>query len=96
LLLMPLVNFFAIGVSAAFVLYFPELFATAVRATGSGLAYNVGRFLSIPVPLFTAWATHRYGGSPATGVLLSGSVYVLGLIGLLFLPETKDQALQTG
>jgi predicted MFS family arabinose efflux permease len=94
LALMPLVNFFAIGVSAAFVLYFPELFPTQLRATGSGLAYNVGRFLSIPVPLFTAWTIQRFGNSASTGVVLSGSVYVLGLAALVFLPETKDLPLE--
>jgi hypothetical protein len=76
------------------VLYFPELFPTQLRATGSGLAYNVGRFLSIPVPLFTAWTIQRFGNSASTGVVLSGSVYVLGLAALVFLPETKDLPLE--
>jgi predicted MFS family arabinose efflux permease len=93
LLFLPLVNLFAIGVSAAFVLYFPELFPRSVRATGAGLAYNVGRLLAIPIPLFTAWAIGRFGNSAAAGVILSGSVYVLGLVALPFLPETRGQPL---
>jgi len=92
-LLLPMVNFFAIGVSGAFVLYFPELFPSDVRATGAGLAYNVGRILSVPMPLATAWAIRQYGGSIATGVVLSGSVYLLGLIAIPFLPETKGKPL---
>jgi MFS family permease len=93
LLTFPLVNFVCIGVSAAFVLYFPELFPARVRATGAGLAYNVGRVLSIPVPTATGWLIGRFGGSVAMGVLISGAVYLIGLAALPFAPETKDQPL---
>jgi MFS family permease len=92
--LSPLVNFFAIGVSAAFVLYFPELFPSRVRATGAGLAYNVGRALSIPIPIATAWLIASFGGSIAAGVLLSGSIYLVGLAALPFLPETRGLPLR--
>jgi fucose permease len=90
---LPLVNFFCIGVSAAFVLYFPEMFPSRMRATGSGLAYNVGRLLTIPTPMATAWAIGRFGGNVGTGVLLSGSVYLVGLAALPFAPETMGQPL---
>jgi MFS family permease len=94
LVLSPLVNFFAIGVSAAFVLYFPELFPSRVRATGAGLAYNVGRALSIPIPIVTARLIAACQGSIAAGVLLSGAIYIIGLAALPFLPETKGEPLQ--
>ncbi len=90
----PVVNFFAIGVSAAFVLYFPELFPSRVRATGAGLAYNVGRALSIPIPILTAWLIAQSGGSIRSGVLLSGLIYLIGLAALPFLPETKGKPLE--
>ncbi|MGV3617159.1 MAG: MFS transporter [Fimbriimonas sp.] len=91
--LLPVVNFFAIGVPAAFVLYFPELFPARMRATGAGLAYNVGRVLTIPVPILTAQVIAAYGGSVATGVALSGVVYLLGLAALPFAPETRGRPL---
>ncbi|AIE84286.1 MFS transporter [Fimbriimonas ginsengisoli] len=93
--LLPLVNFFAIGVSAAFVLYFPELFPPRIRATGAGLAYNVGRVLSIPVPILIGQVIAARGGNVATGVLLSGSIYLLGLLALPFAPETQGEKLLT-
>lgn len=93
LLALPLVNFCCIGVSAAFVLYFPELFPSRIRATGAGLAYNTGRVLSIPTPMLTAWAIGRFGGSVGTGVLVSGAVYLVGLAALPFAPETKGESL---
>lgn len=87
--LMPMITFFAVGVSAAFVLYFPELFPSRVRATGAGLAYNLGRVLSIPMPMFTAAVIGAFGGSIVSGLVLSGSIYLLGLAALPFAPETK-------
>lgn len=94
---MPLVNFFVIGVTAAFVLYFPELFPTRMRATGAGLAYNVGRVFTIPIPYVTALAITHFGGAltggVATGVLLTGSIYLLGLVAIPFAPETRGQPL---
>jgi len=94
LVLLPLVNFFAIGVAAAFVLYFPELFPASVRATGAGMAYNVGRVLSIPVPILTGFAIRHFGGSVAAGVLSTGAIYLLGLIALAFATETKSLSLE--
>lgn len=93
-LLLPLTYFFAIGVSAAFVLYFPELFPTRFRATGSGLAYNAGRALSIAMPPLTAWIMAEMGHSVATGVLFSFGIYVFGVIAIAFAPETKGKALE--
>lgn len=69
LLLAPLMSFFAIGVSAAFVLYFPELFPTRLRATGAGMAYNVGRILAAGIPLLTASFMGEAKGSVTEGVL---------------------------
>ncbi len=93
LLVMPLFLFFAVGVSAAFVLYFPELFPGRVRATGAGLAYNVGRTLAIPMPVITASLAGVSGGSVASAIVLSGCIYVFGLIALTFAPETRGKPL---
>jgi MFS family permease len=97
LIFMPLVNFFAIGVSAAFVLYFPELFPTRMRATGAGLAYNVGRLLVVPLPTIIGILVGQFGGplqgGVAMAVLLSGSIYIVGLLAIPFAPETKGKPL---
>jgi MFS family permease len=97
LVALPFVNFFAIGVSASFVLYFPELFPGRIRATGTGLAYNVGRLFAIPVPLITGLLIDRFGGPAqggvATAMILTGGIYLIGLVAVTFAPETKGQAL---
>jgi MFS family permease len=97
LIFMPLVNFFAIGVSAAFVLYFPELFPTRMRATGAGLAYNSARLFQVPIPIVTGSLIDHFGGPQkggvATAVVLSGSIYLLGLLAIPFAPETRGKPL---
>jgi len=89
LMLLPIATFFSIGVSAGFALYFPELFPTRLRATGSGLAYNAGRIFSAPFPWLIGAAIGAFNGSVAAGVLIAGFVYVLGLLALPFAPETS-------
>lgn len=94
LLILPFINFFAIGISGALALYFPELFPTALRATGAGMAYNVGRVFSILMPIVTGFIISQ-SHSIGTGFLVSGSIYLVGLLALPFAPETKGKPLPT-
>jgi len=93
LLLLPISTFFSIGVSAGFVLYFPELFPTHLRATGSGLAYNVGRVVSAPIPWVTGMVIAAFGGSVVAGVMIAVSIYLVGLVAVPLAPETNGQPL---
>lgn len=80
--------------------YLPELFPVDVRATGSGLAYNAGRFITAAGVLASAWLFTSLGGDyPRVGAIL-GTVYALGVIVIWFAPagppnhpaDTMDQA----
>ena len=93
LLLMPLATFFSIGVSAGFVLYFPELFPSRLRATGSGLAYNVGRIFSAPIPWLRGMLMGVLNGSVVTGVLIASAIYLFGLVVIPWAPETRGRPL---
>jgi len=93
LLLGPVMAFFTIGLSAGFVLYFPELFPTRLRATGSGMAYNVARIGSAPVPWLTGLLIGGLGGAVGMGVAAAAMIYVVGLIALPFAKETKGEPL---
>ena len=95
LILMPVTTFFAIGVSSGFVLYFPELFPTRVRATGSGLAYNVGRIFSAPMPWITGLIMASLHGNVTSGVLIASGIYLFGLLALPFAKETRGLSLPT-
>ena len=75
-----------------FPLYLPELFATSIRATSQGFAYNFGRVLAAVGTLQTAQLMGLFGGSfPAAGTILSG-IYLFGLIVIWFGPETSGLA----
>ena len=89
----PLMSFFVIGLTAGYALYLPELFPSHLRATGAGLAYNVGRIGTMPVPWLTGILIAGFSGSVPQGVFVAGMVYVIGLIAIPFAPETKGQAL---
>lgn len=93
LLLAPLMSFFTIGVSGAFVLYFPELFASRVRATGIGIAYNVSRIVAAGVPILTASIMAGSTGGTAEGIWRTSIVLAVGILVLPLAPETKGKPL---
>ncbi len=76
-----------------FPLYFPELFPTAVRATGQGFAFNFGRIIAAIGGLQTATLMGFFNGSFAMAGSVMASIYLVG-IGLIWLgPETKGKEL---
>ncbi|MBS1715038.1 MAG: MFS transporter [Armatimonadetes bacterium] len=93
LMLAPLMSVFSIGIGAGFVLYFPELFPRAFRATGAGLAYNGGRILAGLFPLLTAQLIQGSKGDVAKSIAQTSVVLAVGALALLFSPETRGQRL---
>ena len=69
-----------------------ELFPTAVRYTGSSLAFNFAGILGASLaPYIATWLAKNYGLS-YVGYYLSASA-LLTLVGLFSIPETRDQDL---
>ena len=96
--------FFAGGITAAFYgwfpLYLPELFATRIRATSQGFAYNFGRVIAAIAGLQTAQIMALFGGenvSPSQTLAKACSVlcfiYIIGIFIIWFAPETKGKPL---
>lgn len=74
-------------------LYLPELFPTRVRAAGSGIAYNVGRFATALGVLAAGALFTAMGGSyPKVGATC-GLIYLLGLIVIWWAPDTTSKKL---
>jgi MFS family permease len=74
-------------------LYLPELFPTHVRAAGSGIAYNVGRFATAAGVLLAGALFAAMGGSyPKVGATC-GLIYLLGLMAIWWAPDTTGKAL---
>lgn len=92
LFLLPIFGFFVQGIHAGYAVYFPELFPTHLRATGAGFCFNTGRILAAPVLIWgSAWMKATLPLPQAISVL--GGLFLLGLVVLPFLPETKGKGL---
>ena len=75
-------------------LYLPELFPTHVRAAGSGIAYNVGRFATAVGVFFAGVLFAAVGGSYSRVGSLCGLIYALGMIVIWWAPDTSKKKLQ--
>jgi predicted MFS family arabinose efflux permease len=74
-------------------LYLPELFLTRVRATGSGLSYNFGRFATAAGVMFAGVLFTALGGEyPRVGALCA-LVYALGIVVIWWAPDTATKEL---
>ena len=92
LVLLPLFGFFAQGIHAGYAAYFPALFPTHLRATGSGFCFNTGRLLAAPVLIWlSAWMKSTLDLRLAVTCL--GGFFLLGLAFLALLPETHGEDL---
>ena len=70
-------------------LYLPELFPVAVRATGSGLAYNSGRFATAVGVLGAGMLFSALGGDyPLVGTICAG-IYVFGIAAIWLVKERR-------
>lgn len=74
-------------------LYLPELFRTAVRATGQGFSFNFGRIIAAVGSLQTGALIGLLGGSyPAACSMMSG-IYIVGFLVIWLAPETRGKPL---
>jgi MFS family permease len=78
--------FFVLGVHAGYAIYFPELFPTRLRATGSSACFNLGRVLGALILLVRGTLGATLGLRWAV-VVMSG-LFWIGLLIVLHAPET--------
>jgi MFS family permease len=100
--LIPLMGFCLLSIFGTLAIYFPELFPTRLRSTGTSFCYNVGRFIAAIGPFTFGYLTKTvYAGykdiDPSLPMRYAGVtmclVFLLGLLALPFAPETKGKPL---
>ncbi|MCB1207778.1 MAG: MFS transporter [Verrucomicrobiales bacterium] len=91
LVLLPLFGFASLSIHSGYAIYFPELFPNHLRATGSSFCFNAGRLLAAPMLIYSGKI--KAALPLPTAISLLGGLFLVGLVILLFLPETKDQDL---
>lgn len=93
----PLMGFATLSLFGGYAIYFPELFPTRLRSTGTSFCYNVGRFVAAAGPAALGILTGVVFKDTAEPLRYAGvamcSIYVIGLLALPFAPETKDKPL---
>src|SRR5215469_7731634 len=95
--MVPVMGFCQLALFGGYAIYFPELFPTRLRSTGTSFCYNVGRLVAAIGPyVFGVLNKHvfvsydepmRYSGMSMC------AIFLLGLLVLPFAPETKGQPL---
>jgi len=88
LIIGPLVGFCGTGFFALFGAMLAELYPTAVRGTGQGFVYNVGRGLSALAPLAVGAIADSRGIGAA--LALNSGFFLIGALLIFTLPETKN------
>jgi len=95
-------GFFQLSLFSLYAIYFPEIFPTYLRSTGTSFCYNVGRYVAAFGPIIFGLLTAkvftvergyiapdnwRYAG------MWMSTVFLIGIVTLYFAKETKDQPL---
>jgi MFS family permease len=95
--MIPIMGFCQLSLFGGYAIYFPELFPTRLRSTGTSFCYNVGRFVAAAGPsalgLLTGEVFKNYPQPMRYAGVTMCLVFVLGLIALPFAPETKGKPL---
>ena len=98
--LVPIMGFCQLSLFAGYAVYLPELFPTRLRSTGTSFCYNVGRFVAAFGPLvkiaitgFFIKNTFGYAEPLRPAGMAMCGVFLIGLLVLPFLPETKGKPL---
>lgn len=74
-------------------IYVPELFPTRLRATGTGFCFNLGRIAAAVGVIYSSELVRLFSGSYAQAALTISYVLILGIVAVIFSPETKGKAL---
>ncbi len=96
--MLPMMGFAHLSVFAGYSIYFPEIFPTRLRGTGVGFCYNTVRYLAAGFPwmlmmLNNQLTQHNVSDPFRKAATALSFIFALGLVTLIWAPETKGQPL---
>ena len=86
---LPVFGFLTLGMHAGYAVYFPELFPTRLRGTGTGFCFNAGRFGTAAAMFVAA----QMSWNPEQTALYLAPLFGLGVIVTLMGQETRGEEL---
>ncbi|MDG2131730.1 MAG: MFS transporter [Fuerstiella sp.] len=86
---LPVFGFLTLGMHAGYAVYFPELFPTRLRGTGTGFCFNSGRFGTAAAIMLAA----TMGWKSEQTALYFAPLYALGIVVTLMAKETRGEEL---
>jgi MFS family permease len=97
--MIPVMGFCQLMLFGGYAIYFPELFPTRLRSTGTSFCYNVGRFVAAIGPFTMGYLIKvvfdrgdQVEAWRNTGMAMC-LFFLIGIVALPFLPETKGRPL---
>jgi MFS family permease len=95
--MIPIMGACQLSLFGGYAIYFPELFPTRLRSTGTSFCYNVGRFVAAIGPFtlgqLVKTVFHGYDTPMRYGGVTMCVFFLVGLLALPFAPETKGKPL---
>jgi len=91
MLSLPVFGFFTLGMHAGYAVYFPELYPTRLRGTGSGFCFNMGRLGTAAA--FFGFAAMASPPTPEQKAIWLSPLYLIGVAVILFAKETRGEEL---
>jgi MFS family permease len=86
-------GFFTSGSFSPIGAFFTELFPSRLRGSGQGFSYNLGRGVGALFPTLVGFLSARFSLGKAIAIF-AVSAYVVMVLAVLILPETKGKILQ--
>ena len=89
MLFLPVFGFLTLGMHAGYAVYFPELFPTRLRGTGTGFCFNAGRIGSAAAIL----ASGLLSWTPTQSSTYMIPLFGVGVVVTLLAKETRGEEL---
>ncbi|MBM3855604.1 MAG: MFS transporter [Verrucomicrobia bacterium] len=96
--MLPMMGFVQLSVFGGYAIYFPELFPTRLRGTGVGFCYNTVRYLAAVFPPLLMFLNRQLMEQGVhepfrKAAMMLSFIFLLGLVALIWAPETKGKPL---